>query len=673
MKKVFIIVLLLSAGLLSSASAGLRQGLVGYWPLDTDTLDYSGNERHGQLNGSASTVPGVVGDALHFEGGYVDLGTWNPSGETGQLSVSHWVTWDGSGATWQGSVAKRDGWAADNMMWMLELSTNNNGGLTFQQEGSYPGLSYEIPPDGQTWVHVVVTFDGTTATMYVNGQLHASGGFEFGTDTESALVIGASEPGGNLYSGNIDEVAIWDRPLTAEEVAALYADGAGMSPMGHPWKATSPTPADEAIEVSSDGVTLTWEPPVVSAPGPITGYAVYFGDDYAVINDPNRIDALKGTVVAGETLAMEISGAELAPNSVYYWRVDTLAGEIGDPNNAAGLVWSFATETTVPVIADQPQDVVVAPGEDAVFELVLRGDLSLLEPVAYRWYDSQGTLLVDGGRILGAATSRLTVAGVDRADNGASFYCVATNADGSVQSDAASITVKLLVAHYPLDETGTAGDPNIYDISGGGHNGIAMGDTSSVAGVVGTALYFDGTGDYIDLGTWNPSEGTGELSISMWVAWDGSAGGLWQGPIGKRDDWNAADMMWTVEVTKDTDWASYGDFSLKQPDSDPGPLYDLSGADDGQTWVHTVFTYDGSTVSLYVNGEFAGSSGFQFGSDPDSALVIGSAQAGGDNGWAGMIDDVRIYNYAIDAVQIARLYTRVAGGSICNSVPDCLP
>jgi len=73
-------------------------------------------------------------------------------------------------------------------------------------------------------------------------------------------------------------------------------------------------------------------------------------------------------------------------------------------NNAAGLVWSFATETTVPVIADQPQDVVVAPGEDAVFELVLRGDLSLLEPVAYRWYDSQGTLLVDGGRIFLSST-----------------------------------------------------------------------------------------------------------------------------------------------------------------------------------------------------------------------------------------------------------------------------
>ncbi len=212
------------------------EGMVAYYPMDegSGTVLHDAVGGHdGQLRGAVNWVPGpldgALGTALNFGGSggdHVDLGRWNPSEGTGQLTVAHWLYWRGGGATWQGSMGKRDTWSAGNMMWQVELTLNSNpqGYLEFKREGSTPGFGFTMPTN--EWVHVAVTFNGSTATMYRNGLPIGTDGFSFGYNTESTLTIGACEVnGGNPWNGMIDEVRLYNRALTAEEVAALATGG----------------------------------------------------------------------------------------------------------------------------------------------------------------------------------------------------------------------------------------------------------------------------------------------------------------------------------------------------------------------------------------------------------------------------------------------------------------
>jgi hypothetical protein len=111
------------------------------------------------------------------------------------------------------------------------------------------------------------------------------------------------------------------------------------------------------------------------------------------------------------------------------------------------------------------------------------------------------------------------------------------------------------MAYWPLD-----GD--LLDASGNGHNAVFMvndpnilddivPDTTVpyVTGKVGTAVVFDGQTQFAYTGTWNPSEGTNQLTVAFWAKWNGSAG-HWEGPIGKRDSYANNNMMWQIEMNE---------------------------------------------------------------------------------------------------------------------------
>jgi regulation of enolase protein 1 (concanavalin A-like superfamily) len=206
-------------------------GLVAYYKCEGDTKDSSGNGHDGVLAGNATypiayvNGPTGFGKGLLFEGTqghqYVDLGTFNPSEKTGKLSVALWAKWDGLSTAWQGLVGKRtDVWDRTHMMWQIEAN-QTDGSLRFQREGLDVVLQSTAPAVGQ-WVHIAVTFDGTTAIGYINGVRAVSAAFSFGTGRDAPIQFGADTfGGGNAYNGALDEVRMYDVVLTPAEVAAL--------------------------------------------------------------------------------------------------------------------------------------------------------------------------------------------------------------------------------------------------------------------------------------------------------------------------------------------------------------------------------------------------------------------------------------------------------------------
>jgi hypothetical protein len=206
-------------------------GLVAYYAFENNLEDSSGNGHHGVLAGDPNfpvsyvAGPAGLGMAMLFDGTddheYVDVGTYNPSAATGQLSLALWAKWDGPSGSWQAFMGKRHSgdWDREIMMWYFELE-RDVWDVRFAREGSsvVTGQTLQV---GQ-WTHLAVTFDGTTAKVYVNGVVVDEGSFSFGNDTEAPMQIGAATGGGgNPFNGALDEVRIYDIALSEAEILQL--------------------------------------------------------------------------------------------------------------------------------------------------------------------------------------------------------------------------------------------------------------------------------------------------------------------------------------------------------------------------------------------------------------------------------------------------------------------
>jgi hypothetical protein len=203
-----------------------------------------------------------------------------------------------------------------------------------------------------------------------------------------------------------------------------------------------------------------------------------------------------------------------------------------------------------------------------------------------------------------------------------------------------------LVAHYKLDEgAGTTAT----DSSGNGHHGTAQNDVPTwVDGQpgYGKAMYFDGTeaSAWVDCATFNPSEGTGQLTVALWAKWDG-ANGSYQGLIAKNDDAQVSEMMWLLEIDVDNN-IRFFQFDNWTACADILP--------QGQ-WAHVAITFDGSTLIFYLNGEESCTDSFSLGPKTDATVVFGASYKLGWNRLNGALDDIRLYNHALNENEIKAL------------------
>ncbi|MGE5293921.1 MAG: LamG domain-containing protein [Solirubrobacterales bacterium] len=219
--------------LIDDIRVGVRaMGLVARYKLDGNLDDSTGNGHNGVFGGDPNfpatyvTGPTGFGKGLLFDGtgGHqnVECGTFNPSAATGQLTISTWAKWDGPSDQWQGLMGKRDAWTAEDTMWHLEVN-KDAGTIGFARWDVYPGSGSAKLPVG-TWAHVAVTFDGTTARFYLNGVETGNGAFSFGPKKDARVHFGSDDPeGGNAFNGALDDVRLYDKALSADEVKALMS------------------------------------------------------------------------------------------------------------------------------------------------------------------------------------------------------------------------------------------------------------------------------------------------------------------------------------------------------------------------------------------------------------------------------------------------------------------
>ena len=228
---------------------GLTDGLVGYWSFDgpdmakgtnnTWALDRSGQGNNGVLKNMATStarVAGKIGQALDFDGVNDYINPGNPASLqlTGAMSISAWVYWN-DGAIAPGGIFSRIG-SDGNRGYDFVIDDNPDGQLTLQRITSdgfdaTAANAFETTkfPQGR-WIHVVGTYEPSVAVrVYRDSVLVAS-------DTTSVPasqfvssnnpLIGARFNGtGGFFKGFIDDVRVYNRVLTPDEIKRLYKMG----------------------------------------------------------------------------------------------------------------------------------------------------------------------------------------------------------------------------------------------------------------------------------------------------------------------------------------------------------------------------------------------------------------------------------------------------------------
>ncbi|MFH0889799.1 MAG: LamG domain-containing protein, partial [Candidatus Aenigmatarchaeota archaeon] len=223
-----------------------QSGLVGYWRFEQSngsaaTNDSSGYGNMGtltnmNLTGNATsglTTNGRFGNALVFDGvnDYVSLPSSSSLEFGGKniFTIESWVKWNGVGHNYQLIV---DLGAYDLFFYLI-------GGIPSVTFYYGPASAYTAQMTGSfssdMWYHLVATYDGSNLRLYKNGVSGSpvSTGGVLVRDFSNTNRIGNSVPGDmGGFNGAIDEVQVWNRVLSPEEILQLNKTGSGNFTIG---------------------------------------------------------------------------------------------------------------------------------------------------------------------------------------------------------------------------------------------------------------------------------------------------------------------------------------------------------------------------------------------------------------------------------------------------------
>jgi Concanavalin A-like lectin/glucanases superfamily/F5/8 type C domain len=352
-KRVCLAALLILGLAVGSASADVTAGLVGHWPFDGDVTDASGNGNDGTISGNAALASdrfGTPNGAMFFSGesdSYVDVGDPPEFQISGAMTLTAWVFLNGANVNNSRIVAKQAG--GGSRSWNLNIEAESGGvanPATFQisETGdTILGLVDTQPLPTDQWVHMAGVYQpGEAMELYVDGQLHArntSGipASQF-SDNGMPVLIGSRSGCGNCgWDGNIDDVRIYARALSAAEIRDVVRGDSNLS--------SNPEPADEATDVPRETV-MSWAAGEFAA-----AHDVYFGTAFDDVNDGGRADATGMLASEGQTSEAYDPPALLDYGQTYYWRVDEV-NTAPDNTIFKGNVWSFTTEPVAYPIAN---------------------------------------------------------------------------------------------------------------------------------------------------------------------------------------------------------------------------------------------------------------------------------------------------------------------------------
>ena len=549
------------------------------------------------------------------------------------------------------------------------------------------------------WHQITFTFGGDGMQLYLDGELVDSDDYTGGLGTTSgddgnhepwtlgaSQVVSGNEAANNLrnyFDGELDEFAIYDHAMNADDIQSLYSagvnDGGGEIVNSFPLDidaALVDTDGSESLSITVGGVPEggTLSAGTDNGNGALSVTATSSeadGDSTASTTATVTVDVPVESIASAPDLTTgNVSGAEdgaIALNiSAALTDTDgseSLSIEISDVpvgatlTNTAGDVFSNATSFTL--TADQLNGLTITPpaNSDVHFQLKVTANST----------ESAG-----GDQTAVESSFNVAVSGVADAPN--LTVAIGAPTTGPITySD--EVTAGNPIAYYELGETsGTTAVDSVGNHDGTYTNGVSLGADGIVSGS--TAASFDGSNDFVEI----PHSDDMLLdngTVTMWF---------------KADDLDGTDALFSKDSSNFDDGGHItarvvnGELEVRLQ-SDDESYYVSGGSVAEDEWHQITFTFGGDGMQLYLDGElvdsddYTGGLGTTSGDDGNhEPWTLGASQVASGNEVAnnlrdhfdGELDEFAIYDHAMSADDIQSLYTagvNDGGDEIVNSFP----
>ena len=609
--------------------------------------DASGNGNTGTVSNTTWAATGKYGKALQFNGSSARVNIPDAASLhlTTGMTLEAWVNPSTVNGNWRDVIYKGN----DN--YYLEATSTNaskpDAGLI---AGGTSGDAYGTAALKKTWSYLAETYDGTNVRLYVNGTQVASTAHTGAISTSAnPLQVGGDSLYGQYFAGMIDEVRIYNVALTAAQIQTDQTTP--ITPIGP--DTTPPTQPGtlSATAISGTEVDLAW-----GASTDTVGVTAYLVERCLTANCTFAQIGATG----GSTSSYQDTTVAASTGYSYRVRATDAAGNLG-PYSPTATATTPTPDTTPPTQPGTLSATAISAGEVDLSWSASTDTVGVTAYLVERCLTANCTFAQIGAT--GGSTSSYqdtTVA----ASSGYSYRVRATDAAANLSpySNTPSASTPAapsgLVAAYGFNEgSGTT----VTDASGNGNTGTISNTTWATTGKYGKALQFNGTSARVNVPDATSLHLTTGMTLEAWVN-PSTVNGNWRDVIYKGND------NYYLEATSTN--ASKPDAGLIAG----GSYADAYGsaALTANTWSYLAETYDGTTLRLYLNGtQVASTAHTGTISTSTNPLQIGGDSIYGQN-FAGMIDEVRIYNTALTPTQIQTDQTTPVGSGSPLSAPGTL-
>ncbi|MCX6776196.1 MAG: M6 family metalloprotease domain-containing protein [Candidatus Micrarchaeota archaeon] len=632
---------------LCTPTISTESGLVGLWNLNegtgTTANDSSGNGNTGTIIG-ASWTSGRIGNALSFNGSsYVNVGNATILRNFTAMTISVWINpAQLNYASAKAIVARANSVAGQRSYQIVQDTANKFCFMTRNISDAVWATSCidSAITATNSWYHIVGVWNGTHIYTYLNGILQTNNIVAF-SNLQSSITttyIGRNTASGTLFNGTIDDVKIFNRALSATEIANMY----NYSLLGY-WNLNEGT-GTTANDSSGNGNT-----------GTISG-ATWTGGKYGNALrfnglSTNNVYCGNSTILRDFT-AMTISLWFKTSNTSL-----TSARTILSRWNAAAGQRSYAinqnTGNTISFTLRKSDDsATISATSTATID-------TNWHHIAAVWNGTHAIIYIDGvqsGSPQAISAIRPSIAKfyIGRQQGGSVIYGTIDDVKiyGTALTSQQIADISNLRAYWNLNEgTGTTAN----DSSGNGNTGTISGATWT-GGKYGPALSFDGKNDLVNITNSSLFNfGSGNFSICAWVY-----------PTNLPQDSST-----TFVIFAKTNSTSIGEsYSIQLMNTSGnyvtrfhvrdmyGYAIDLRGNSvTNNVWLHVCGVRDGNNFSLWENGAYVTSNSLALGGVASLIYTPYIGCARGNSGWFnGTIDEVKIFNRALSATEINDSY-----------------
>jgi len=623
-------------------------GLVGYWTFNSadgsNSTNATNSSRWNEGYSFAHDDKYIILD--NFGGVDNDFAKW--FNKTRPWTISSWVKPEQISSS-TGFVVTMQGWDTGSGFWdygspswrLVLVNTTNNGFAVYGGTVNY----------GQ-WYHLVTTFNGTEGILYVDGvktlneTISPDGLRDY---TNSAIYI--SDRNARDWNGEIDEVRIYNRSLSASEVKELYLSK-GL--VGH-WNLNSN--ANDSSGYYNNGTVVgatytsdaRWD----------GGYSFdgISGNDYIIADDDGDSFGKKICNYDGCSFCAWINTKDVSTAQYIISRNDGTSSNqffqlrINDPGKIYSKIYGDGSTTFSSSASGSSNEIKANQWHHVC--AVFNGSTTVNGTIS-NYLD--GTVSATSGN-----TVKINSTGWDDDED----VLIGAGDDGSFSGNfngtidevkifnralTASEIKELylssgLVGHWTFDSKDGSDSTTAKDISKYNNDGTVTGADLTNEGKFKEGYEFDGINGDIEIDFCQELNLTNNLTISAWFKPKSFASTHYL--IGKGT--TAATTSYLLYQGTDDLWFRVGNGT-------GAPFSKCQGSIKQNKWYHAVGVFNGTTLTTYMDGGYCSQGAFDGNVYGGNYNIFLGAKTTDNSVLNGTLDEVKIYNRALSASEVAGLY-----------------